>query len=221
MPGLFLTLRAFPEPQQTRVVSSAKSPHHSFRLILSNRLLMRILASDFTMTVAQLTRGALFVLFVDIYMGLPTWSSGLFLVQFVFGIERSIILVLTIAQGLAQGSGNLMLRSMVADVADQHRLHTGEDRTALFFSVFSISMKTGMAVAVGIALPLVSWLGFDPHVAHNSPSALHGLLLTFALGPAILHSLAALCVSGFPLDAAAHERVRQQLAEREVESILN
>jgi Na+/melibiose symporter-like transporter len=221
MPGLFLTLRAFPEPQQTRVVSSAKSPHHSFRLILSNRLLMRILASDFTMTVAQLTRGALFVLFVDIYMGLPTWSSGLFLVQFVFGIERSIILVLTIAQGLAQGSGNLMLRSMVADVADQHRLHTGEDRTALFFSVFSISMKTGMAVAVGIALPLVSWLGFDPHVAHNSPSALHGLLLTFALGPAILHALAALCVSGFPLDAAAHERVRQQLAEREVESILN
>jgi Na+/melibiose symporter-like transporter len=223
-------------------------------------LLMRILASDFTMTVAQLTRGALFVLFVDIYMGLPTWSSGLFLVQFVFGIaagpiwmfvgrhigkhraaivgklaqtlinlgllfltpgERSIILVLTIAQGLAQGSGNLMLRSMVADVADQHRLHTGEDRTALFFSVFSISMKTGMAVAVGIALPLVSWLGFDPHVAHNSPSALHGLLLTFALGPAILHALAALCVSGFPLDAAAHERVRQQLAEREVESILN
>jgi Na+/melibiose symporter-like transporter len=221
MPGLFLTLRAFPEPQQTRVVSSAKSPHHSFRLILSNRLLMRILASDFTMTVAQLTRGALFVLFVDIYMGLPTWSSGLFLVQFVFGIERSIILVLTIAQGLAQGSGNLMLRSMVADVADQHRLHTGEDRTALFLSVFSISMKTGMAVAVGIALPLVSWLGFDPHVAHNSPSALHGLLLTFALGPAILHALAALCVSGFPLDAAAHERVRQQLAEREVESILN
>jgi Na+/melibiose symporter-like transporter len=221
MPGLFLTLRAFPEPQQTRVVSSAKSPHHSFRLILSNRLLMRILASDFTMTVAQLTRGALFVLFVDIYMGLPTWSSGLFLVQFVFGIERSIILVLTIAQGLAQGSGNLMLRSMVADVADQHRLHTGEDRTALFFSVFSISMKTGMAVAVGIALPLVSWLGFDPHVPHNSPSALHGLLLTFALGPAILHALAALCVSGFPLDAAAHERVRQQLAEREVESILN
>ncbi|HOU94457.1 MAG TPA: hypothetical protein PLU22_25575, partial [Polyangiaceae bacterium] len=42
------------------------------------------------------------------------------------------------------------------------RLTTGEDRTALFYSVFSISMKAAMAAAVGIALPLVAWLGFDP-----------------------------------------------------------
>jgi Na+/melibiose symporter-like transporter len=254
VPGLVLTLRAFPEPPAPKAVSAAKSPLHTFALIFGNRLLMRVLISDFAMILGQMTRGVLFVFFIGVYMELPRWSSGLFLVQYVFGVgagpiwmlvgrylgkhraaiaaeiaqvlinlgllyvvpgQISLLLVLTIAQGLAQGSGNLMLRSMVADVADKHRLDSGEDRTALFFSVFSISMKAGTAAAVGIALPLVAWLGFDPQNAHNSPHALHGLLLTFALGPAVLHALAALCISGFPLDAAAHERVRRQLAERE------
>jgi len=79
----------------------------------------------------------------------------------------------------------------------------------------------GMAAAVGIALPLVAWLGFDPHTAHNSARGLHGLLLVLALGPAIFHALAALCVSGFPLDTAAYEQVRLRLAEREAETVLH
>src|SRR3546814_5471048 len=83
-----------------------------------------------------------------------------------------------------------MLRAIVADVADKHRLDSGEDRTGLYYSVFSLAGKTATAVAIGIALPLVSWLGFDPKVT-NSPEALTGLLLVFALGPAIAHALSA------------------------------
>jgi len=102
---------------------------------------------------------------------------------------------------------------MMADVADHERLHNGQDRTALFFSVFSIASKAAMAAAVGIALPLVAWLGFNPHAAVNTPAALHGLLLVFALGPAISHIVAALLVTGFPLDAAAQEEVQRRLGE--------
>jgi glycoside/pentoside/hexuronide:cation symporter, GPH family len=260
LPGLVLTLQAFPEPRAPKSTPAAKSPLHAVGLIITNRLLMRVLIADFLMILGQMTRGALFVFFINTYMLLPRWSSGLFLVQFVFGIaagpiwmwvgrylgkhrtaivaelaqtvinmglfyvvpgEISLLLALTIAQGLTQGSGNLMLRSMVADIADQHRLVSGEDRTALFFSVFSISIKGGTAAAVGIALPLVAWLGFDAHSAHNSPQALHGLLLTFALGPAILHALAVLCINGFPLNAAAYERVREQLAARDAAAVVD
>jgi Na+/melibiose symporter-like transporter len=129
--------------------------------------------------------------------------------------QIGLLLVLTLAQGLAQGSGNLMLRSMVADIADEHRLRTGEDRTALFFSAFSLSSKAGMAAAVGIALPLVGWLGFDPAAAANSPDALRGLLYVFALGPAIAHLLSAWLIHGFPLDEAAHTKIRRALDERD------
>ena len=121
-----------------------------------------------------------------------------------------LLLALTLAQGLAQGSGNLMLRSIVADVADKHKLDTGEERAGLYFSIFSLSAKAGMAAAIGIALPLVGWLGFVPS-AQNSPEALAGLAAVFALGPAIAHLISAALLVRFPLDEAAHTEIRRQL----------
>jgi Na+/melibiose symporter-like transporter len=249
-PALVLTLAALPEP------APPPAPPRlgviaTLRLVAANPLLVRVLASDFAVTLGQNIRGTLFLFFVTTYVGLPQWASGLFLLQFIFGIaagpiwmkigyrlgkhraavagelvqvainlgllfvlpgQLPLLLGLTVAQGFAQGSGNLMLRSMVADIADEHRLRTGEDRAALFYSVFSISLKAAMAVAVGIALPLVAWLGFDAAAgAHNTPEALRGLLLVFALGPAIAHLISAALVHGFPLDQAAHAEVRRQL----------
>ena len=253
--ALPLTLRAFAERAPAPAGPRARPQlGETLRVIWSNPLLVRVLASDFAVNLGQSIRGSLFVFVVSAYMGLPQWSSGLFLAQFVFGLaagpiwmgiayrigkhraavagelaqvainlglllvrpgDLPLLLALTIAQGLAQGSGNLMLRAMVGDVADQDRLKTGHDRTALFFSVFSTSSKAAMAAAVGVALPLVAWLGFDPKAAANTPEALRGLLLVFALGPAAAHLISALLVAGFPLDAKAHAAIRSQLAERD------
>lgn len=126
-----------------------------------------------------------------------------------------LMLLLAALQGLSQGSGNLMLRSIVSDIADHHRLATGEDRTGLYFSVFGISIKLGGALAVGIALPLVAWLGFDPKAAANTPEALRWLIVVFALGPALAHSIAAALMLGFPLDARRHSEIRRQLEARD------
>lgn len=252
--GAVLTLHAFPEPLIRQQSGPRLSLGRTIRLVAGNKLLLRILASDFAVSVGQNVRSVLFVFFVSFYMAAPQWASGLFLLQFVFGItagpiwmqigrrlgkhraavlgelvqvginlglllvgshDLPLLLALTVAQGFAQGSGNLMLRAMVADVADHHRLATGEDRAALFYSVFSISIKAAMAAAVGIALPLVAWFGFDPASSHNSPEALRGLLLVFALGPAIAHLISAALIHGFPLDADAHANIRQALAVRE------
>jgi Na+/melibiose symporter-like transporter len=252
--ALPLTLSAFRDARTPAAQAPRRPLGETLRVVFGNPLLVRVLASDFAVTLGQSIRGALFVFFVSAYMGLPHWASGLFLLQFVFGVaagpiwmkvgyrlgkhraavaaelvqvainlgllivapgQLPLLLGLTIAQGLAQGSGNLMLRSMVADVADADRLHSGEDRTALFFSVFSISTKAAMAMAVGVALPLVAWLGFDPKAAANTPEALRGLAMVFALGPALAHLVSAALVNGFPLDAQAHGEIRRRLAQRE------
>jgi Na+/melibiose symporter-like transporter len=247
--SLPVMLTAVPDPP-IQIRRNRTSLAAAVSVLWRNRLLLRVLASDFAMTLAQNIRGTLFIFFIALFMGLPKWSSALFLAQFVFGLaagpiwmkvgyrlgkhravvvgellqavlnlglllarpgELSFLLGLAVLFGLCQGSGNLMLRAMVADVADEDRLTTGQDRTALFFSVFSISAKAAMAVAVGIALPLVGWLGFNPHAAVNSPAALHGLLLVFAVGPALAHFAAALLVAGFPLDANRHKEIRLRL----------
>lgn len=249
VPALFLTLTALSEPPLPPLPASRPRLGETIRAITGEPLLLRVLASDFAVTLAQNIRAALIVFFVTFYMGRPEWAGGLFLFQFVFGIFAGpiwlkigrrygkhrtavagelvqvainlslllvtpdsfpLLLALTLAQGLAQGSGNLMLRAIVADVADKHRLDSGEDRTGLYYSVFSLAGKTATAVAVGIALPLVSWLGFDPKGV-NSPEALTGLLLVFALGPAIAHAFSAALIARFPLDEAAHAEIRRQL----------
>ena len=113
-----------------------------------------------------------------------------------------------------------MLRSMVADVVDRHRLATGVDRGALFFSVFSVSQKAGMAVAIGVALPLLAWFGFNPAAKANSAAALHALLLVFALGPAVAHLVSAALIYGFPIDQARHAEIRRALEARDARDII-
>jgi Na+/melibiose symporter-like transporter len=252
--ALPLTLRAVHEPPLPEQVPMRLPIGRTLALVFGDRLLLRVLASDFAVTLAQFTRGSLFVFFVTSFMGRPQLASGLFLIQYIFGIlagpiwlaigrrigkhraavageltqvainlllllatpdRFAFVVALTISQGLAQGSGNLMLRAIVADLADKHRLETGVDRTGLLFSVFSLSGKAATAAAVGVALPLVAWFGFDPRGA-NGPAALNGLLLVFALGPALAHSLSALLIRGFPLDEGRHRLIRDELARVDV-----
>ena len=132
----------------------------------------------------------------------------------VFPGNLGLLVALTVAQGLAQGSGNLMLRAITGDLADRHRLQTGVNRTGLFYSVFSLSDKAGTALAIGIALPLIAWFGFAPK-GHNKPVALEALKYVFALGPALAHSVSAALLYRFPFDRAAHGEVEAQLAARD------
>ncbi|MCJ2183553.1 MFS transporter [Novosphingobium sp. 1949] len=253
VPGLLLTLTAWPERQIERATE-----HHlarfafraSLKAVFGNPLLLRVLAADAAVTAGQGVRTALLLFVVTIYFGRPEWAAGFFLLQYSFGIlagpiwrpigqrlgkaraamlaelsqcainlalvflapqDFALMMALAVAQGLTQGSGNLMLRAMVADVADLHRAQTGEDRVGLYYSVFSVSMKLGGALAFGIALPLVTALGFDAKASTNTPAALHALLLVFALGPALAHLLAATLVARFPLDAARHGELRRRI----------
>lgn len=125
--------------------------------------------------------------------------------------DIALLFALTVAQGLMQSSGNLILRAMLADVADEHRLRTGQDRSALLFSIFSISGKAGTALPVGIALPLVAWFGFDPSLAVNPEGGLLAVAMVFALGPALAHVIAAWLVKGFSIDETRQAEIRREL----------
>jgi Na+/melibiose symporter-like transporter len=124
------------------------------------------------------------------------------------------LLALTVMQGLAQGSGNLMLRAIVSDIADDHRLKTGKEQSGLLFSIFNVTNNAAAAAAVGLAYPLISWFGFVPGHA-NSHAALSALAILFAVGPATGHLLSALFIWRFPLDERRHAELRVILDEQE------
>ena len=248
VPSLVVGLTALPEPAPGPRLAGPLRLGQTFRLLIGERLLMRVLASNFSVRLGQGIRTAAFVFFVSHFMGRPNWAPGLFLMQYVFGIlacplwlaigrrlgktraavagelvqlvinlgllaltpsSIGLLIGLTVAQGLAQGSGNLMLRAIVADVADHHKLWADEDRVGLFYSVFSLSDKAGIALAIGVALPLLAWLGFDPRHA-NSPAVLGHLKLVFAL-----------IIRGFPIDEERHTEIRRALAARDAAGLVS
>lgn len=253
VPTVVAALLFAPEPESPPRPRERLPIRQAMAQLAREPLLLRVLASDFAVTLGQSIRGSLIVFFVSAYMHRPDLAAGLFLIQFVFGVfagpiwlkigyrlgkHRTVLagelvqvainlgllavvpggmpllFALTIAQGLAQGSGNLMLRAIVADIADKQRLETGETRTGLFFSVFSLAGKAGPAVAVGVALPLIAALGFHPGKP-NTPEALEALKWVFALGPALAHVVSAAVIVGFPLDEARHREIRDALDARD------
>ncbi len=129
--------------------------------------------------------------------------------------DLPLFLALALVQGLTQGAGNLILRAMLADYADEYRLRTGSDRTAMLFSLFSISGKAGSAVPLGLALPLIAWFGFDPQAASQPASGVLALSLVFSLVPAVAHLLATLLMRGFSIDEERQIAIRQALEARE------
>ncbi|AQR62096.1 MFS transporter [Brevundimonas sp. LM2] len=117
--------------------------------------------------------------------------------------------------GLPYAAGLLLSRAMMADVADEVRLETGEDRMGLLFSFLSLTTKLGYAISVGVLI-LLAWVGFDQAPgAANSPTALTTLTLLFLALPTGLLVLSAVVLRAYPLTAARHAQVRAGLAEKD------
>lgn len=119
----------------------------------------------------------------------------------------------------AMGVGfDLMVRAMLADVADQVRLEQGRERLSLIYSLNTLTTKIATAAAVAITFPLLEQIGYSPKPgAHNTAEAIRGLGLTFALGPIFFVLLGGACVLGWKLTAARHAEIRAELDLRDAE----
>ena len=66
---------------------------------------------------------------------------------------------------------------------------SGESR---FFAWWAFANKLNLALAAGVALPLLAWLGYQDGATH--PDALRALALSYGALPCVLKLLAALCL---------------------------
>jgi len=121
-------------------------------------------------------------------------------------------MVILVLAGLPYSAAPLLVRSMMADVGDEERLHSGIDRTGLLYAVVNGTVKLGYALAIGVFL-LLAQLGFDPKV--HSVQGDNALIALYAVAPALLGLLVCAIILRYPLDAAAHAEIRRQLDARD------
>jgi GPH family glycoside/pentoside/hexuronide:cation symporter len=133
--------------------------------------------------------------------------------------ENVAITLLSISNALMAAGYTVLFisfTSMIADAADQHELHHGARREALFFAGVAFATKAAAAVggmAAGVVLTLV---GFPQDVAHHPVTSTTANLLGLAAGPcaAIVTTLCVFLTSRYRLDRAAHQGILEQLKLR-------
>lgn len=104
--------------------------------------------------------------------------------------DTTAFLVICVLSGLGLGADLALPPSILADVIDvDERRGVGRNEGA-YFGLWTLVTKMNLALAAGIALPALAFLGYAPSTA-NSPGALVSLAAVYALLPCLLKAIAA------------------------------
>jgi Na+/melibiose symporter-like transporter len=139
------------------------------------------------------------------------WACAVFAaVPFLGAGDVAAFTVICILTGLALGADLALPPAIQADVVDHDTATTGEQRTGLFFALWSVATKAALALAGGAALIALDLVGFAPG-GPNAPGALTALALLYAAAPVALKLIAVAMMWGFPIDRAAQTRLRADI----------
>ncbi|MBQ74891.1 MAG: hypothetical protein CMQ20_07685 [Gammaproteobacteria bacterium] len=117
--------------------------------------------------------------------------------------------------GLVANVGNVLVPSMAADVIDLDTLDSGQQRGALFMALWGTADKIALAVAAGVTLSFLQFLGFDPST-ENDLQGLKALQYTYTLIPIFFLSWSAWIIWNFPITKEYQEELRARISSEQL-----
>lgn len=141
-----------------------------------------------------------------------TWQTAMFLAVISF------VWAYTLGEGDAVGFGIVCIFSGIAlgaelaippsILADRISSEKAENSTTQFFGASTFLGKMALAIASGIVLPLIAYLGYSAD-EQNSESAIDALILAYALIPCFIKLAAALSLNYIKLEGENNELTKQ------------
>jgi glycoside/pentoside/hexuronide:cation symporter, GPH family len=123
-------------------------------------------------------------------------------------------LAICVVTGFAVGADLVLPASLQADVIDVDTAASGEQRSGLYLAIWGLATKLALALAVGIAFPVLSRMGYDPGAEQRSEMGLLTLALLYAALPVFLKLIAIAAMWRFPLDAERQAELRAAIDRR-------
>jgi len=118
--------------------------------------------------------------------------------------------VICLASGAALGADLAIPSAIQADLVDLDTANSGQQRTGVFFALWSLATKFALALSGGLALIALEGVGFTTS-GENTERALTALTLLYAGVPIVLKLIAIAMMWQFPLDRAAQESLRARI----------
>ena len=136
-------------------------------------------------------------------------SSAFITVPFLPQGSFILFSVICLITGMALGADLALPPAIQADVVDYDRWRFKQERAGVQFAIWGMSTKLSLAVAVGLALPGLDALGFDP----SAPTTIGitYLVVIYSLAPVVIKMAAVALVWQFPLNAKKHQIISQRL----------
>lgn len=126
-----------------------------------------------------------------------------------------LLILSMVCVGIPYAASALLLRAMMADVSDEDKLTSGQDRTGMLYALLTATSKAGFALAVGLTYIPLQMAGFDKTPgAVNGEDAIFVLKVLFVVLPMILLVIASWIIWTYPLDEKRQEVIRAQLEAR-------
>ena len=141
-------------------------------------------------------------------------AAAFAVVPFIAAGDWPVFLAVCVVTGAALGADLALPPAMQADLVDYDAWKFGRPRAGILFALWSMASKLALAASVGIAFPVLDLLGFDAQAAVNTPQALLGLAVIYALVPVVIKVMTVALVWGHPLTERRHASIRRRLAQR-------
>ena len=151
----------------------------------------------------------------------PTWMIGG--VLFVLVTPSFLLLgpgdltaffVCLALYGVAGGNFGALSMSMKADVIEIASRKSSENIAGSYIAIWSLGSKLVGALALGISLPVLQLLGFDPQ-GGNSPAETQALAWMYVIPPWIFYATALCFIWRYPISASRLENLRDAFLRRD------
>jgi glycoside/pentoside/hexuronide:cation symporter, GPH family len=126
----------------------------------------------------------------------------------------ALFLIICICTGFSVGADLVLPASLQADVIDVDTAASGEQRSGIYLAIWGLATKLALALAVGIAFPLLSYSGYDPGAGSATQTGLMTLGLLYAGAPVALKLFAIAIMWNFPMDQARQQQLREAIENR-------
>jgi Na+/melibiose symporter-like transporter len=149
------------------------------------------------------------------WVGAMVWAAVFFAFVPLLGPGDHLwFLAVCVLTGVSLGADLTLPASMQADVIDLDSLRSRRSRAGLYFALWGVATKLALALAVGIAFPLLALAGLEPGGEAPAPEGLFALAALYSLLPAAIKLASVALVAGYPITAARQQRIRRLVAVR-------
>lgn len=107
----------------------------------------------------------------------------------------------------------VMPPALTSDAIEYGMVKGGEDHAALYMAMYNFTMKMALAFGVGVAMPLLGFMGFNP-AGENTEAAMQGFIFVALFLPLIIGIPGAIALFNYPLNSRKHAICRRYLAKK-------